>query len=121
TMWRPLRGARTIFRDVVSEFLPLHHEVIRRHHRPGETVLVAHPLDFASRTHRDLDPRTPLVSVHLAPAIHWDPQHPPKLTPWWWELRRPAWAAQLTYAVGERLFVNPLVVPPLTAFRATLG
>ncbi|MCG8651606.1 MAG: glycosyltransferase, partial [Pirellulales bacterium] len=63
-LWKPIRGARTIFREVAADFLPRHDQVIRKHHRPGQTILVSHPLDFASRVFRELDPQTPLFDVH---------------------------------------------------------
>ncbi len=121
SMWRPLSGIRAIMREVVAEFLPVHFDVIRRHHRPGETVLVAHPLDFASRTYRDLDSNSPLVSVHLAPSMIVNPHFPPKMSPWWFEVSRPPWAVRTSYYLAEHLLLHPCFLPRLNSFRRSLG
>ncbi len=120
-MWRPISGMRGIMRDVVAKFIPLHWEVIRRHHRPGETVLISHPLDFASRTHRDLVPQTPLVSVHLAPSMILDPQCPPRMSPWPFEIRRPAWLVASAFWLAEHFLLHPCYRDQLNSHRAGLG
>lgn len=120
-MWRPVRGLRNILREVAAKFVPLHWDVIRRHHRPGQTVLVAHPLDFASRTHRDWDPTTPLASVHLAPSMLLDPHHPPRMSPWWFELRRPAWAVAAAFWIAEYALLHPCYRNQLNSHRRKLG
>ncbi len=120
-MWRPISGMRGILREVAGKFVPLHWDVIRRHHRPGKTVLVAHPLDFASRTHRDWDPTTPLASVHLAPSMLLDPYDPPRMSPWWFEVRRPAWAVAAAFWMAEHLLLHPCYREQLNSHRCSLG
>jgi rhamnosyltransferase subunit B len=120
-MWRPISGLRGILSNVAGKFLPLHWEVIRRHHRPGQTVLVSHPLDFASRTHRDYDTTTPLVSVHLAPSMLLDPNDPPRMSSWRFEFRRPAWAVAAAFWMAEHLLLHPCYLGELNAHRNSLG
>lgn len=120
-VWKPLSGLRTILQQAAIEFLEPHFELIRRVRRPGQTVLVAHPLDFASRIHRDLDPSTPLVDVLLSPAMVRDPAHPPRLTPWWFEPRRPAWLVALAYRLGDHLLLDRYLGPGINRLRRRLG
>ena len=120
-VWRPIRGARAILREVAGEFLTKHDEVIRRHHRSDQTVLVAHPLDFASRVFRDVDPATPLVDVHLAPATLRVVTEPAKLTPWWWEPSGPAWLMRATYWLTDLLIADPALAGAVNRLRAREG
>ena len=48
-MWKQVRGMHKVIRGIAAGFLESHFEVIRSLHRPGRTVLVSHPLDFAAR------------------------------------------------------------------------
>jgi rhamnosyltransferase subunit B len=121
SMWRPISGVREIFRQVVTQFLPRHFEVIRKHARVNRTVLIAHPLDFASRTYRDWDATTPLASVHLAPATILDPDHPSKLTSSWLEPSRPRWVVAGLMNLSQRWLLDPMYLPQLNTFRASLG
>jgi rhamnosyltransferase subunit B len=121
SMWHPITGVREIFRQVVVEFLPRQFGIIQKHHRANKTVLVAHPLDFASRTYRDLDASTPLASVHLAPAMILDPKHPPRLSGWAFELSRPRWVVAAALTIAQRQMLDPVYLPQLNEFRASLG
>lgn len=115
-VWTPIRGVRAIFRELGADFLRNHDAVIRKHHRAGETILVAHPLDFASRVHRDHVPSTPLVSVLLAPAVlRTFPR--PRVTPWWFELQRPKWAVESAYWMVDQLAVDPVLRGPINRLR----
>ncbi len=120
-VWKPIRGARAIFREVVGEFLSRHTDVIRRHHVPGETILVSHPLDLASRIHREIDPATPLVDVHLAPSMLRTYDDPPRMTPWSFELRRPSWLVRAAYWWVDKLAVDPVIGGIVNRARAAEG
>ncbi len=101
------------------EFLSLHDEVIRKYHLAGQTVLVAHPLDMASRVFRDADPSTPMVSVHLAPSILRTYDAPPRMSPWWFEISRPAWAVRAAYRLIDFVVADPILARPLNRLRAS--
>lgn len=116
-VWKPFRGARAILQHMAVEYLSLHDAVIRRHHVVGQTVLVAHPLDMASRVFRDADPSTPMVSVHLAPAILRTYDAPPRMSPWWFEISRPAWAVRAAYRLIDRVVADPILARPLNRLR----
>ena len=120
-IWKPIRGVLRILNQFASEFLPLHDAVIRKHHRPGETVLVSHPLDFASRIHRELDPSTPLVDVHLAPATLRVPSAPARLSPWWFEITRPAWGVAASYWFVDHLLLDPALRSSVGKYRKDAG
>lgn len=120
-VWKPFRGARAILKHMAVEFLTLHDEVIRRHHVPGQTVLVAHPLDMASRVYRDAYPETPMASVHLAPSILRTHQDPPRMSPWWFEISKPAWAVRTAYHLVDGFVADPILAPPLNRLRRSYG
>jgi rhamnosyltransferase subunit B len=105
-VWKPVSGIRAILRDAAGEFLRPHFELISRLKRPGRTVLVSHPLDFASRIQRDLDPVTPLVDIFLAPAMIRSPEAPPRLSPWWFEPRWPAWLVRAEYWLADHIVLD---------------
>jgi rhamnosyltransferase subunit B len=120
-MWRPFQGIRIIFRDASSKFLEPHLQVIKKHHRPNRTILIAHPLDFASRIYRDLDPSTPMVSVHLSPAAVRDPLNPPRLTASRLFVRRPPWLVQSVYWLADVLIADRLIGPSINRVRKQYG
>jgi rhamnosyltransferase subunit B len=120
-MWRPVQGIRIILRDAAGKFLEPHLDVIKKHHRPGRTILIAHPLDFASRVYRDLDPSTPMVSVHLSPAAVRDPLNPPRLTSSKFYVKRPPWLVQSVYWLADVLVADRLIGPAINRVRRTHG
>ena len=120
-VWKPIRGPLQVFRSVVSEFLERHQKVIHRYHVPGETVLVSHPLDLASRVFRDAHPETPLASVHLQPVILRTLQDPPRLSGWWFEFSRPQCLMSATYWLIDTLAVDPMIRGPINRMRSSYG
>ena len=120
-VWKPIRGPLQVFRTVVSEFLERQRDVIQRYHVPGQTVLVSHPLDLASRIFRDAHPETPLASVHLQPVILRTLDDPPKLSGWWFEMSRPQWLMRTTYWLVDTLAVDPTIRGPINKMRSEYG
>lgn len=120
-VWKPIRGARAIFREVAGEFLSLHLDVIAKHHVPGQTVLVSHPLDLASRIHRDADPTTPLVDIHLAPSMLRTFDEPSRMTPWPIEVTRPRWLVRSAYRILDAVAVDPIIAPQVNGARKVRG
>lgn len=120
-LWHPIGGPRALLRDMIPETLEAHYREIEALARPGRTVLVAHPLDVASRVYRDLHPDVPLVSIHLAPAILRAPLDPPRMTPWWFEPRGPAAAVRIGYWLVDRILIDRWLTTPLNRFRRSLG
>jgi rhamnosyltransferase subunit B len=120
-VWRPLSGLRIVLGGAASEYLIPHFELIQRLKRPGRTVLVSHPLDFASRIHRDLDPDTPLVDVVLSPMMIRDPHVPPRLSPWWFEPRKPPWLMRAGYWLGDHLLLDRYLGKSINDLRRSLS
>lgn len=120
-VWKPLSGARAVLRDAAGKFLEPHLSVIQKHHRPGKTILVAHPLDFASRIFRDHKTTTPLVSIQLSPAIVRNADHPPRLSPWRFEPRRPPWLVRTAYAMADYCIADRFLSPSVNVTRKRLG
>ena len=120
-VWRPVHGPLQIFRVMIRDFLAKHREVIERHLVPKQTVLVAHPLDLVSRIFREADERLPLVGVHLQPVILRTLHEPPRLSPWWFEPRRPSWLIGACYSGIDHLVIDPLLRRHVNALRKEFG
>lgn len=120
-VWTPIRGPQALFRTIATDFVPAHHDVIRQHQRPGETVLVTHPLDFASRVYHEAHPATALVDIQLAPSILRNPRHPPRVTPWAVEPWLPPSLVSLAYRLADRYVVGPILSPAINRLRREYG
>ena len=118
-VWRPFRGAKRLLGWAAEEWTREQLRCIQKFHRPNRTILVSHPLDFGSRLFRQADPSTPLVDVHLAPAMLRTLDDPPRMTSLGWELRRPRWAMALAYRCLDRCWVDPAVRPALARQQST--
>ena len=116
-VWKTIGGVRRVLRGMSDHYVRPHHEIIRKFHRPGETILVSHPLDYASRVVRESDPSTPLVDVHLQPVILRTPAAPPRLTPWWFEPTGPPWLMRAVYCLGDHLVLDPVIRPIVNQLR----
>ncbi|WP_436716157.1 nucleotide disphospho-sugar-binding domain-containing protein [Roseiconus lacunae] len=117
SMWKLLRGMRRVIRGIASDFLTPHFELIRRHYRPGKTVLVSHPLDFGSRIFRDVEPSVALVDIHLAPVMLRVPNAPARLTPWRFEPTADPRTFRLAYWLGDQLILDRLLAAPINRIR----
>ena len=119
TFWTPWRGARRLFRQAARS-LPETYGFIAERRRPGETVVVGSTLAIGARVAFDVF-GDPLISVHLSPLTiqtrHDAPRTPGLPMPRWLHAGL-KWELQLG---SDAYFVNPVVLPRLNAFRATLG
>lgn len=120
-IWRPILGPRLLLGGLVAPTLAHLYGLIAKHHEPGRTVLLAHPLDLASRVFRDAHPETPLASIHLAPATIRCYHDPPQLSGGWLSVRNPEWAVRTAYRVVDRLLLRRWIEIPLNGFRRTLN
>ncbi|MEM6692859.1 MAG: nucleotide disphospho-sugar-binding domain-containing protein [Planctomycetota bacterium] len=121
SVWKPVRGARAILKHLAGDILQRHLEIIERYHANRSTILVSHPLDVASRIFREANSGTPLVDVHLAPAILRTYEAPPRMSPWFWEPRRPAWLLRFGYRVLDHTIIDPAISSPINSARRKLG
>ncbi|QEG37146.1 glycosyltransferase [Bythopirellula goksoeyrii] len=76
-LWHPMKGPILVVGKSFSKSLRELYDIIAANTKAGETILVAHCLDLASRIHHDKF-GTPLASVHFAPialrSFHQSPQ-----------------------------------------------
>lgn len=118
-LWDPVRGPIFVMRTTVSKYLRPLYQLIDETVVPGETVLVAHCLDFASRVHQDAH-GTPVASVHLAPvalrSFHESPQMFKMLMQDWW----PAWFRKSQFWLADRL-LDRILAPELDPLRRDVG
>lgn len=120
-VWTPIHGIRAILRDAACAFLEPHFKLIQQHHQPGRTVLISHPLDLASRIFRDIDPSTPLASVHLAPAMVRDFENPPRLTSWQTKRPPPAMLTKAAYFLADHWVGDRWLAEPINQLRRRFG
>ncbi len=120
--WRPISGARRVLGEVAEQFFYPHLKFLDEMAEPGRTVLVAHPLDFASRVFRETVPTCPLSSIHLAPSMMRHPEMPPRLMPdcGWFRAAMPVgWPRlnRLSYWLGDRYLIDRAIGPVINESR----
>jgi rhamnosyltransferase subunit B len=119
-LWHPTRGWRKVFASTIEHILPLQYEALKARFVPGETVVVAATLALGARVLQD-ETGVPTATIHLQPSVIRSAHAPPKLPgapiPRW----APRWMTRLMFAAADRLVIDPVVAPPLNAFRATRG
>lgn len=118
-VWHPVRGPMLVMRIGIVKFLRDTYSLIESHYRPGETVLVAHPLDFASRIFQEKH-QAPLASVALAPLMFRSLYESPKLGLLLMASWVPRWLRSLQYRIADSL-VDRIICPTLNNFRDELG
>ncbi|MBC8105842.1 MAG: glycosyltransferase [Anaerolineae bacterium] len=119
-LWSKRKGFKVVFGSV-CETLPKVYEPIAAHIQANpDTILIGSSLALAARIAQDKF-GVPMMTVHLAPAIFRSSISPPKLP----GLFMPGWLPlsikEKLWEGGDRFIIDPLVAPPLNAFRATLG
>ncbi len=120
--WRPFSGARRVLSEVAEKFFRPHLRFLDENFETGRTVLVAHPLDFASRVFHETTPGCRLSSIHLAPAMLRHPETPPRLIPdhGWFRAAMPnGWPRlnRLSYWLGDRFLIDRAIGPVINEAR----
>lgn len=85
-LWHPQKGIFIVMREGVLPSLPMIYSAIAERYVPGETIVVAHSLDFAARIAQE-KLGVPVATVHLAPGVFRSVIRPPYLPP----LYMPSW------------------------------
>ena len=119
-IWHPIKGVPYLFREAVTKRMREMYQLIEQHFVPGQTILVAHPLDVASRLFRERH-QVPLALGTLAPFAMWSRHQPPRFAaapigPQW-----PRWWNQLAFWFGNRLVLDRVLKQPVNDFRRDLG
>ena len=104
------RGLRATVEAVTARFDPA---------RPRETVLVAGSLGLAARVAHD-KLGLPFATMHLQPGALASVVDPPEFATFrvrsWW----PHWVRRGLYWAADRFLLDPLLAPPINAYRAEL-
>ncbi|QDV75536.1 glycosyltransferase [Botrimarina mediterranea] len=119
-LWGARSGLAVVFREAAIGLLQRLDGVVRAKSRPGETLLVAHGLDLASRVAAE-ELGMPAVSVVYAPMALWSDETPPRMPAGFAPPGAPRWLHKLQFALGDRTFVGSIVMKPLNEFRASHG
>ncbi len=119
-LWHPRRAFFYIAQHGILKWMRQQYEIIREHHVPGETVVVASCLGFGARIAQE-HLGIPLISAHLQPFVLWSsyatPHH--STIPFLRFLPRPLKDA--FFWTGEKFIIDPFVCPETNAFRRELG
>lgn len=118
-LWHPMKGPVLVVRKSFAKSLRELYDIVSANVIPGETILVAHCLDLASRIHHDKF-GTPLASVHLAPvalrSFHQSPQMFGMLMQSW----VPSSLRKIQFWLADQL-IDHLVAKDVNGLRGELG
>jgi len=118
-LWHARRGLKVVL-DAVMRFTPLGYERLLANYHAGQTLLVASSLAFSARLLQETH-GAPLASVHLSPSVFrsaLDPINMPNLSI---PAAAPAWVKSILWWSIDRFALDPLVTPPMNAYRLALG
>ena len=113
-------GPLLVLRTGVVQYLRELYELIEANYRPGETVLVAHPLDLSSRIFQEKH-GAPLASAVLAPLMFRSFYETPKFSSMLTANWVPRWLRRFQFWVADRFVVDPLLGPTINSLRQELG
>jgi UDP:flavonoid glycosyltransferase YjiC (YdhE family) len=117
-LFNPIKGP-TLIMGLMARTVRELYKIIDDHVVPGETILGAHVLDFASRTHHDLH-GTPIASIHYAPvglrSFYESPQMFRMLMQPW----LPKWFRRFQYWLADKV-VDYLIAGAINGLRKDLG
>ena len=119
-LWHPTRGIQTVVREGVVPMLRPVYEIIAKRYVPGQTVVGAHSIDFASRIAQD-KLGVPVATVHLAPAVFRSVYRAPHLPPLLLGQMVPKWLKRFQYWLADVAVIDPILAGPINALRTELG
>ena len=118
-LWHPKRGIETILK-MIAPSLESSLATIESHYVPGETMLVGHPLGFATRIFED-QIGGPAATIHLAPSsirsAYQVPALPPGIDISW----LPLWLKRGFWVLVDKVGIDPLILHDLNRIRAARG
>lgn len=119
-LWHPMRGPLLILEIGVTKYLRELYGLLESHYRTGETVVVAHPLDLASRILQEKH-NVPMANAILAPVAFRSLHQTPKMTMMLSSSWAPRWLRRLQFWLADRLVVDRIVGPEINSLRSDLG
>ena len=119
-IWRPTRGVRRIGERMIIPGLRPQIAAIQARFEPGSTVIVASTLAFGARIAAE-KLRSPMVSVHLAPAAIRSLEDTPAVANIPGFPRLPRSTKRLLYWYFDRFVADPVLCQGLNEVRQELG
>lgn len=114
-LWHPTRAFGVLVEKGVNRTYAPVMQIAADLNKPGETVIAAGSLAWATRNARD-KLRIPLATIHLAPSLFLSCHRMPRMhgapIPQW----APRWLRKLQWTLGARM-TDKFVLPELNRFR----
>ena len=118
-LWDPRRGPRVVFREIVRH-MRRGYAVLEQLYVPGDSLLVGHSLSVHTRVFEETHSAA-AATVHLAPGVFRSDFRQAVLPSGQDISSWPIWAKRTLWWAIDRFAIDPLIVPELNAWRATLG
>lgn len=119
-IWHPSRGWKAIFLGGVFPAMQQTYDAVASRLDDTPTIIVASSLAFGARALGE-ERGVPVLSVHLSPLVFRSYQKTPKFP----GLHLPAWlpagVKRWFFGVADRRVIDPVLAPPINAFRAKHG
>jgi len=118
-LWHPRRGLKVVMRAVAASLQDTY-AALARLYEPGRTVLVGHTLSFATRTFEE-EQGVLAATLHLAPGLLRSLHRLPAIAPGRDISGLPRPLKRAFWWLGDRIFIDPHILPELNAWRDKLG
>lgn len=118
-LWHPRKGVETVLRMIIPS-LESSRKALEERYQPGNTFIVGHPLAFAARTFEE-QVGAPAATIHLAPSSLRSAYKVPALPGGRDISPLPLWLKRALWVLIDKGGLDPIIVPPLNQWRATLG
>ncbi|MGD8700339.1 MAG: glycosyltransferase [Gemmatimonadales bacterium] len=118
-LWHPRRGLKVIMGAVAASLRDTY-GALSRLYEPGRTVLVGHTLSFATRSFEEKY-EVPAATLHLAPGLLRSLRRLPAVAPGRDISGLPRPLKRAFWWLGDRIFIDPHILPALNAWRGELG
>lgn len=119
-LWSPVKSGGVILREAALGHIEALYDRISERARPGQSTLVAHGLDLASRVARE-SLGVPVAGVMHAPMALFCDRQPPKSPIGWIRPGVPPWLIRLQFGAIDRLYLRRAVWPTINRLRARGG
>ena len=118
-LWHPRRGLKSVL-GYAASMIRVGYERVQEAYEPGRTVLVGHPMSFATRMFEEKH-GVPAATLQLAPSVFRSDHLQPALAPGLDISSAPRWMKRSFWWAIDRLLIDPPLAPALNQFRLELG
>jgi len=118
-LWHPRRGLKVVMRAVAASLRDTY-AALSRLYQPGRTVFVGHSLSFATRSFEERH-SVAAATLHLAPSLLRSLHRLPAIAPGLDISGLPRPLKRAFWWLGDRIFIDPHILPYLNAWRDELG